>query len=186
MMLPAHKPKSASSTGATHLPQQRLPAPISESSNKSNAELIAACLDKAGRVFGYPPGWDKISAGIWLDALDNIPPALVLEAVDRYIAAPSDKPRWFPQPGQLRALISDELRWLRHNEIPALEHQPSAPMTDEDRSYIAAALRKRAVDLRSRTAADNRHKLAAAYVTDSADAQPNLWSVAWRKKIGIS
>jgi hypothetical protein len=184
-MLPAHKQKPVSSTGARHLPRQRLPAPISESSSRSDSALIAACLDKAGRVFGYPPGWDKISAGIWLDALSDIPPKLLLAAVDRYITAPSDKPRWFPQPGQLRALIDDELRWLRNSEAPVLiERQPSAPMTDEDRVYVAEALRKRSAELRATR--DDSAKPAAIYVTDSVDARPDTWSVAWCKKMGIS
>lgn len=79
----------------------------------------AACLDKAGRVFGYPQSWfcadgegDDITAGIWLDALADIPLDLLTDAVDRYInAVPPNW--WFPKPGELRALCDEELQARR-------------------------------------------------------------------------
>jgi hypothetical protein len=79
----------------------------------------AACLDKAGRVFGYPQSWfcadgegDDITAGIWLDALADIPLDLLADAVDRYINAVPPN-RWFPKPGELRALCAEELQARR-------------------------------------------------------------------------
>jgi hypothetical protein len=90
----------------------------------------AACLDKAGRVFGYPQSWfcadgkgDDITAGIWLDALADIPLDLLADAVDRYINAVPPN-RWFPKPGELRALCAEELQARRadvQRRLPTVE-----------------------------------------------------------------
>jgi hypothetical protein len=81
----------------------------------------AACLDKAGRVFGYPKSWyredgegDDITASIWLDALADIPLDLLADAVDRYINAVPPN-RWFPKPGELRALCAEEMQERRND-----------------------------------------------------------------------
>jgi hypothetical protein len=87
----------------------------------------AACLDTAGRVFGYPPSWfradgegDDITAGIWLDALADIPLDLLADAVDRYINAVPPN-RWFPKPGELRALCAGEMQERRNDRARLLD-----------------------------------------------------------------
>lgn len=109
-----------------------MPARHSEtlrSSECTDACEIAACLDKLGRVFGYPRGWDEVTAGIWIDALAGIPADLLHESVARYISDPDINRRYFPQPGQLRALIIDDLRFRRNVErLTAPTPKLSAPI----------------------------------------------------------
>lgn len=68
---------------------------------------IAVCLEKCARLCGgYPTDF---SPTLWTSGLVDIPADLLAAAVDRYLFEPSRDRRWFPQPGQLRAYIADDL-----------------------------------------------------------------------------
>jgi hypothetical protein len=125
-------------------------------------------LDKAGRVFGYPAGFaDEATAGIWLDALSDIPPDLLREAVDRYINMPSLEARWFPRPGQLRALVLEELEERRNDlrrfrptrkEILQVRSTPS----DDDIAHVA----ERVAEFRATVGESVKPRVQPLYVSN--------------------
>ena len=127
-------------------------------------------LDRCGRVCGYPPGWDDISAGIWIDSLSDIPADLLALSVQRYIGKPGESRRWFPQPGQLRFEIIDELCWrrqtIRDADPRALPPPPEPEPSPIVREEIGRRLGDLIASLRMDAAAPRALPSRPCYVVD--------------------
>lgn len=146
----------------------------------ASPQQIATCLDKLGRVFGYPPDFQNPNtAGIWIDALADLPIDLLIEATDRYIMEPTHERKRFPQPGQLRAIVSEEMaarhvdRLRREQRAQKPQDAPVQRITPEEAEEIWAKYGGRPA----------RPKLPAStikwtYVVD--EVPETIAGVAWR------
>jgi len=178
-MTPLNKllPKLALATGESPTPAQRSSTPpsVALSIDRARAALepasapeIAACLDKAGRVFGYPAGFadDEVTAGIWLDALSDIPADLLKDAVDRYINMPSLEARWFPRPGQLRALALEEMEErradLRRLDRQSVDQGARSTPSDDDIAHVA----ERVAEFRATVGESVKPRVQPLYVSN--------------------
>lgn len=115
--MPATMPSVAPS-----LPRNLVPA------TEAQIGTLLVMLAKAG--FSYPAGWDQQSVALYINALSDIPLDLLQSAVDEWIRVKED---WYPRPGQLRALIAEDLAVRRKSYALALEDR-------RERSARAAGL----------------------------------------------
>lgn len=109
---------------------------------------IAVELEKLRAVFGYEEGAWKTAAGLYLDALADIPLDLLMGAVQTCIRHGEDR---FPKPRQLRDLVADSLK-LRHDQLAA-ETSRARPQSAEDRERYFAEQRDRDEAIAARRAA---------------------------------
>jgi hypothetical protein len=78
-------------------------------------EVRAAALVPLIELHGTPAGWDQMTP-IYLDALADMPPDLLVEAVRRVIR----NVKFFPKPAEIRTAIAEELA-LRKLAVMRLE-----------------------------------------------------------------
>jgi hypothetical protein len=100
---------------------------------RSDPRTVAVILKPLIDLHGEPKNW-ATAAPIYLQALRDIPPYLLVKAVAEMIATN----QYFPKPAELRAVIADELYdrrraaddELRRSSLPAPE--PTPPPTDQE------------------------------------------------------
>lgn len=94
-------------------------------------------LQQLRAVFGYEEEAFRIAAPLYLDALGDLPPDLLAEAVAHTIRMATAEDR-FPKPGTLRALVTEQFEGRREAAAQERRQYQRAAEREEWPAWLAA------------------------------------------------
>jgi hypothetical protein len=117
------KPTSGSPPACLPLPVQHDIEQHRRALEPASREQAAVAIAPLLAVFGAPTGWEHGGAAAYLEALDDLPFAMLKQAVAAHIRSS----KWFPKPVELRELCQEDLAYRREELGRAIRFSPPDP-----------------------------------------------------------